>query len=102
MLRRTMLAAARSGGVRRLVETAPYTRDVVRRFIAGETVDDALEVTGVLIGQGLRVTLDHLGEDTLEKAQAEAVVTGYVTLLDRLAAAGRGRLAEVSVKLTAL
>ncbi len=93
---------SRSDAARGLVETAPYTRGVVRRFVAGETVEDALEVTATLVGQGLNVTLDHLGEDTVEKAHAEAVVAGYVTLLDRLAAAGRGRRAEVSVKLTAL
>jgi len=102
VLRQTMLAASRSEGVRKFVETAPYTRDVVRRFIAGETIEDALRTTGVLIDQGLQVTLDHLGEDTLHKVQADAVVTSYVTLLDRLAAAGRGRKAEVSVKLSAL
>jgi proline dehydrogenase len=102
MLRQTLLAASRSGGVRKLVETAPYTRGVVKRFIAGETIDDALEVTGALIGDGLEVTLDHLGEDTLDSGQADAVVQSYVTLLDRLAGAGRGRKAEASVKLTAL
>jgi len=102
MLRQTLLAASRSGGVRKLVETTPYTRDVVKRFIAGETVDDALEVTGNLIEDGLEVTLDHLGEDTLDSRQADAVVESYAALLDRLAAAGRGRKAEASVKLTAL
>jgi proline dehydrogenase len=97
-----LLAASRSDGIRRLVETAPYSRDVVRRFIAGEAIDDALDVTAKLIGEGLLVTLDHLGEDTLDAGQATAIVKNYVSLIERLAATGLGDRAEVSVKLTAL
>ncbi|WP_119728239.1 proline dehydrogenase family protein [Thermomonospora amylolytica] len=102
MLRQVLLAASRSGGVRHAVESAPFSRGMVRRFIAGETVDDALQVTRRLTGEGLNVTIDHLGEDTTDAAQAEAVVEGYLTLLDRLAAAGHGPRAEVSVKLSAV
>jgi len=75
---------------------------MVRRFIAGETAEDALEVTRRLTADGLHVTIDHLGEDTTDAAQAEAVVEGYAALLDRLAAAGHGPRAEVSVKLSAV
>lgn len=100
MLRQALLAASHSGGVRRLVESAPYSRGVVRRFIAGEEVDDALRVTGALTGDGLLVTLDNLGEDTRDAGQAAATVGNYVTLLERLHAAGLS--AEVSVKLSAL
>lgn len=100
MLRRVLLAASRSDRTRALVETTPYTRGIVRRFIAGETVDDALRVSAELTARGLRVTLDHLGEGTHSVAQAEAVADAYVDLLDRLG--GLGRLAEVSVKLTAI
>jgi len=102
VLRQALLAASRSGGVRRLVETAPYSRGVVRRFIAGEGIDDALRVTRELTDDGLLVTLDNLGEDTHDAAQAGAIVDNYVTLLDKLRAAGLGARAEVSVKLTAL
>ncbi|GLZ15231.1 proline dehydrogenase [Actinomadura sp. NBRC 104425] len=102
MLRQALLAASRSGGVRRLVETAPFTRDAVRRFIAGETIDDALHVTRELTGEGLAVTLDVLGEDVHDKAQADATVKHYVELLGRLADAGLGARAEVSLKLTAV
>ncbi|MCW2917801.1 MAG: Proline dehydrogenase [Actinomycetia bacterium] len=102
MVSQVLLAASRSDGIRRLVETAPYSRDVVRRFIAGEAIDDALDVTAKLTGEGLLVTLDHLGEDTLDAGQATAIVKNYVSLLERLAATGLGDRAEVSVKLTAL
>lgn len=102
MLRQVLLAASRSGGVRRLVETAPYTRSVVRRFVAGESVVGALAVTEQLISDGLLITLDHLGEDTVETSQAETITSRYEELLGRLAQNGSGPRAEVSVKLTAL
>lgn len=102
MLRQVLLAASRSVGVRRLVETAPYTRSVVKRFVAGESATDALSVTEQLISDGLLITFDHLGEDTVEAGQAETITSRYEELLGRLAANGSGSRAEVSVKLTAL
>ncbi len=109
MLRQVLLAASRSGGVRRVVETAPYARSLVHRFVAGETVADVLAVTDRLVSGGLLVTIDHLGEDTVEKAHAQTITAEYEKLLARLGEAGYGRTedggcarAEVSVKLTAL
>jgi len=102
MLRSVILAASRSSRVERLVETAPFTRDVVRRFVAGTTIDDALRVTRQLAADGLAVTLDHLGEDTVTEEQAAKVRDEYVTLLGTLATAGLTPLAEVSLKLSAL
>ena len=86
------------------VTTAPLTRDVVARFVAGDTADDALAVTRRLLDDGLLVTLDYLGEDTVDPQQAAAVTDEYIRLLGRLAAAGMsgGGRAEVSVKPTAV
>ena len=102
MLRTVILAAARSSRVERLVETAPFTRDVVRRFVAGTTNDDALHVTRELVENGLAVSLDHLGEDTVTPEQAVAVRDAYLSLLAGLSEAGLTPAAEVSVKLSAL
>jgi proline dehydrogenase len=102
LLRHVLLAASRSGAVRRLVETAPYTRSVVRRFVAGESATSALAVTDRLLADGLLITFDHLGEDTVEMAQADTITAKYEELLKRLAEGGTGSRAEVSVKLTAL
>ncbi|TDC87861.1 proline dehydrogenase family protein [Actinomadura sp. 7K507] len=102
MLRQALLVASRSGGARKVVETAPFSGDMVRRFIAGETIEDAARVTGELTGEGLLVTLDVLGEGTHDKGQAEANVQHYVELLERLGAAGLGARAEVSLKLSAV
>lgn len=82
--------------------TAPVTRDLVRRFVAGTTMDDAVRVTRDQTADGLAVSLDHLGEDTSGPEQAVAARDEYVRLLDALAAADLTPRAEVSVKLSAL
>ena len=104
MLRRVLLAASASQRVRQLITTAPVTRDVVNRFVAGDDAASALAVTERLLGQGRSVTIDYLGEDTVDPEQATAVTTEYVTLLELLGSAGLtiGGRAEVSVKPTAV
>ncbi len=88
MLRSVILAAARSPRVERLVETAPVTREVVRRFVAGTTVGDALRISLGLAADGLTVSLDYLGEDTRTPEQAEATRAEYLRLIAALADAG--------------
>jgi len=104
MLRRALLAASASDRVRRLVTTSPLTRGVVARFVAGDTADDALAATRRLLDDGLLVTLDYLGEDSVDPQKAAAVTDEYARLLRLLAAAGMagGGRAEVSVKPTAV
>lgn len=104
MLRRTLLAASASDRMRRMIVSAPYTRDVVARYVAGEDTAAAVEATRRLQASGLAVSLDYLGEDTTSQDHAAAVADEYVTLLGRL---GAGQLsqdgaAEVSVKPTAV
>jgi proline dehydrogenase len=102
MLRTVILAAADSTRVERLVEKAPISRKVVRRFVAGTTADDALRCTRELISRGLAVSVDYLGEDTTNSAQAEATAREYLNQLALLHAAELTPAAEVSLKLSAL
>ncbi|MEV5569574.1 proline dehydrogenase family protein [Spirillospora sp. NPDC052269] len=102
MLRQALLAASHSRAARKVMETAPGARRVVRRFVAGETTDDALRVTGELTAAGLLVSLDVLGEDTLDTDQADANVDDYAALLVRLGEEGFADRAEVSLKLSAV
>ncbi len=102
MLRRSLLALSRNDAVRRVATSAPGIKDVVRRFAAGETIDDAVYATRDLVGSGMAVTLDHLGEDTLDRDQATATCDAYIALLSRLADEGLTPGAEVSVKLSAV
>ena len=104
MLRRMLLAASASDRVHRMIVSAPYTRDVIARYVAGNDAGAAVETTRRLQAAGLLVTLDYLGEDTTDSDQAAAVTAEYVALLDRLGASGlaAGGRAEVSVKPTAV
>ena len=102
MLRSLILAVADNPTVRRLVATAPISRYVVSRFVAGVSTEQAVTVTTALVDAGLTVTLDHLGEGTVDEAGAESTVRAYLELLDCLHAAGLTARAEVSVKLSAL
>ena len=101
-LRSLILAAAGNDAVKRLVATVPVSRDVVRRFVAGESTGDAVRVTTELVDAGLTVSLDYLGEDTTAHEHAEAAVQAYLEVLDRLYAEGLAGKTEVSVKLSAV
>ncbi|MEV6713725.1 proline dehydrogenase family protein [Lentzea sp. NPDC051208] len=102
MMRSVLLAASRSAGARKLVESTPLTRPVVERFVAGADVSSAIRATAEVLADGRLVTLDHLGEDTFEESQANATVEAYLTLLSRLESQGLTQGAEVSVKLSAV
>jgi proline dehydrogenase len=104
VLRQALLALSASHQARDLIMATPVTRDVVARFVAGETAADALTVTSTLQADGRMVTIDFLGEDTTDPDQAAGVAAEYVGLLGRLASAGlsAGGRAEVSVKPTAV
>ena len=97
-----LLAAAQTRPVRASVSALPISRKMVRRFIAGPDAGSALDVTRTLREQGLAVTLDVLGEDVTDRAQAAATAAAYRSLLAALSEAGLADRAEVSVKLSAL
>jgi proline dehydrogenase len=102
VLRRPLLALSRSDRVKNLVTRMPVSSSLVARYVAGESTADATETARTLVGRGLMVTLDHLGEYTTERAQADATVEAYLKLLADLSAAGLTAQAEVSVKLSAV
>jgi proline dehydrogenase len=105
--RPAILAASRSDGLRRTAERLPVTRDVVHRFVPGETVADVLKSIAHLRDSGRMVSIDHLGEDTTDVGDAEKTVQAYLELLDALGTRDETRSAavrplEVSLKLSAL
>jgi proline dehydrogenase len=101
VLSKALLAASRRPALRRVVTGTPVTRGVVDRFVAGETLDGALDVVRTLTGDGLAVTLDHLGEDVTTRAEAERSRDAYLAALAAGAPLTLGRRVEVSVKLSA-
>jgi proline dehydrogenase len=75
-------------------------RKLVRRFVAGDTIDDALSVGHVLAAQGMKTTFDRLGENVRTAAEAHTAAADYAETLRALAAAGLEP--NISVKLTML
>ena len=71
-----------------------------RRFIAGETVAEAIEAVADLPGKGLGLTLDYLGESVSSAVAAAAAATDYVGIIDQIVASGIER--NISLKLTQL
>jgi proline dehydrogenase len=104
VLRQALLALSASNKARQLILANPLTRDVVERFVAGEAAGDAIGVTRRLVDSGRLVTIDFLGEDTVDPDQAASVTEEYVGLLQQLSAAGlaAGGTTEVSIKPTAV
>ena len=102
MLRQPLLMLARSTKIKNLVSTMPVSSGIVHRYVPGESTEHAVEATRGLIEAGLHVTLDFLGEDTLDREQADATVNAYLDLLAALSEQSLARNAEVSVKLSAI
>jgi proline dehydrogenase len=71
-----------------------------RRFIAGETVDEAIAAVQPLKAQGLLLTLDYLGESVSSAAAASAAAADYVRIIAAIVASGIER--NISLKLTQL
>lgn len=82
-----------SGLNRLIVASLPYLPKtlvglIARRYVAGETVEDALEVVKRLNEQGFEATLDILGEHVESSGEASAVADAYVELYRRIADSG--------------
>lgn len=100
MLGPVILAASRSDKMRRVISAAPVTKPVVNRFIAGENVDETVPVVVETAARGLEVTLDVLGEDITDPAEALRARDAYLELIEALKPLGLGERAEMSVKLS--
>ena len=100
MLREVLLQLAERSDVRDFIVTHRATRDLARRFVAGETLDDALHATRSLSAKGVRAILNHLGERVASLEEARRAAEDYRRLIERLHA--EGLEAHVAVKLTQL
>src|SRR5947207_14825354 len=97
-VRELLLFLARQARLRRWVETSALARRLSSRFVAGETLADALSVARRVNSEGISVTLDHLGENVTSLEEAAASRDEYIRALDQIQAAGLS--ANVSIKLT--
>jgi proline dehydrogenase len=71
-----------------------------RRFIAGESIDEAIAAARAIQASGLDITLDYLGEAVASAAEADAATRAYVGIIQQIAASGVER--NISLKLTQL
>jgi proline dehydrogenase len=99
VLRRLVLAAADSTRMQRFVQRYGF-RLGAARFVAGETLDDAVPVLRRLNENGLLANTTLLGEGVRDEAETRAVVAAYREVLDRIQA--EGLQTNVAVKLTHL
>ncbi|MGA2607922.1 MAG: proline dehydrogenase family protein [Terriglobia bacterium] len=100
MLRPILLYLSQKQTPKKILTGHALGRRMAARFIAGEELEDALQVVRRLNAEGFMVTLDLLGESVQEAAEAEAACQAYVHILDRLAVEGLN--SHVSVKLSQL
>lgn len=99
-LRHTLGYLSTAEWAKQAVTKLPQTRQLVQRFVAGETAEDAIAAARGLNNRGMRVSLDLLGESVHQVAEAEAARDQIMRLFDRVQTAGVE--ANVSVKLTQL
>ena len=98
--RALFLWASRRRALGRVSTAIPLTRKMVRRFVPGDTLDDALGALETLKSQGIHWTVDVLGESVDSRETATAAADRYIATLDALQS--HGLEANVSLKLTAM
>jgi proline dehydrogenase len=82
----------------RVALATPLLRRMPLRFVAGTTLDQAVEAVRALNATGASATLDVLGESVLNRASADRAAAAYIETLERIGAEGLD--ANVSIKLT--
>jgi proline dehydrogenase len=98
MLRSTLLYLSRLPALRRWMETSPVAEPLTHRFVAGQTLDEAIAVCRKVNAEGIDVALDHLGENV---TSLEEAAESRDQVLQAVAAIERERLrSTVAVKLT--
>lgn len=100
MLRAFLIYLSRSDRLRRLAMDGSLSRRVAARFVAGDTLEEAVEAIEELERRGLLGTLDHLGEHVTNSREADKAAQDYSELVDTIDAAGLK--AGLSLKLTQL
>jgi proline dehydrogenase len=100
MLRSTLLYLSNQPKVFKFVRTNRLAKGFASRFVAGETIDTAIQAVRELNAKGITASLDLLGESVHNESEARATGVAYLGILDRI---HQEQLdANVSVKLTAL
>ena len=99
--RAVMLALAENETVKRTLVQNGMSKGMVQRFVAGETLEDAINAVRRLKTQNISTALDLLGENVATEAEASASADAYIGVLTAVADAGLPA-PYISIKLTAL
>jgi proline dehydrogenase len=99
-MRALLLKLSESKRLAPLIMSNGLSRRVARRFVAGETLEDAFRVARTLNREGRSASLDLLGENVSDEAGARKFADGYLKMFERIA--GEKLDANVSLKLTQL
>ncbi len=98
MLRPLFLMLSESSLARGFVTHAPFAGAAARRFVAGETIPEAMAAARELNARGLTVTMDYLGESVSDRSEARAAADTYIEIIDAI---GANEIdGNVSLKLT--
>lgn len=100
MLRSALLYLSEQPKVFSVVRNNRLARGFANRFVAGETLDTAIDSVRGLNARGITASLDLLGESVHNEAEARATAQQHLDMLDRIASEGVD--ANVSLKLTAM
>jgi proline dehydrogenase len=84
MLRSVLLYLSEQKRLQNFILRQKPARNLSRRFVAGETLDEAIAVTRELNERDMSVTLDHLGESVENPDQAQQAADDYIAILERL------------------
>ena len=84
MMRAALLALSARPGLGRALDRLPLTRRLVRRFVAGTELEDALTVIQRVNDGGLSTAVTYLGENVATEATARAAAAGYLEILDQI------------------
>src|SRR5579871_3861204 len=100
MLRSALLKLSESKSFAHFVTSNAATRKMARRFVAGETLDEAIAAARVCNDEGMLVSLDYLGENVATISDAQRARDAYLAVSERIAQ--EKLYANVSCKLTQL
>jgi len=100
MLRSFFIYLSKAGWARKIVTGWSFAWKMASRFVAGNTLDDAIRAIKELNSRGINATLDHLGEHTTTLEEARTATRDVLDALDAIQ--NSGVRANVSVKLTQL
>jgi proline dehydrogenase len=98
MVRALLLFLSRQKQLRHWMETSATARRLATRFVAGETLEQALSLSRSLNAEGISVTLDHLGESVTSLGEAAEARDVYLRTLEAIHSGGIN--GNVSLKLT--